>query len=152
MLLSDEIEQRWHRLPPISIAWIKRLKELGVSVDALCEPELPAQAQVVMHDGFVFDFADEADGQPVDAMIFLARDELGDPIDIVVWEPKLNRMASLVRQARCWAWRSYSPLASTLSGLFRSMRRHCNGCSPGARASSSSTHAGQLNAFAMLSP
>ena len=78
MLLSDEIEQRWHRLPPISIAWIKRLKELGVSVDALCEPELPAQAQVVvMHDGFVFDFADEADGQPVDAMIFLARDEPG---------------------------------------------------------------------------
>ena len=95
MLLSDEIEQRWHRLPPISIAWIKRLKELGVSVDALCEPELPAQAQVVvMHDGFVFDFADEADGQSVDAMVFVVRDELGDPIDIVVWEPKLNRMAS----------------------------------------------------------
>ena len=70
------------------------IKELGVSVDALCEPELPAQAQVVMHDGFVFDFADEADEQPVDAMIFLARDGLGYPSDVVAWEPKLNRMAS----------------------------------------------------------
>ena len=96
MLLSDEIEQRWHRLPPISIAWIKRLKELGVSVDALCEPELPAQAQVVMHDGFVFDFADEADGQSVDAMAFVVRDELGDPIDIVVWEGQAASAAKTV--------------------------------------------------------
>jgi hypothetical protein len=91
----NEIERRWHRLPPISIAWIKRLKELGVSVNGLCEPELPAQTQVIMHDGFAFDFAEEADGQPIDAVIFVARDELGDPIDYVAWEPRLNRMASL---------------------------------------------------------
>ena len=95
MLLSDEIEPRWHRLRPISIAWLKRLKALGVSVDALCEPELPAQARIIMHEGFLFDFIDdEADGQPVDAVIFPARNELGDHVDYVAWEPRLNRMAS----------------------------------------------------------
>jgi hypothetical protein len=75
-LSPDEIEQRYQLLPPISPAWLKRFKELGVSVDALCEPELPGQAQVILHDGF-FDFAEEADGTPVGAVIFLARDEEG---------------------------------------------------------------------------
>ena len=90
----DEIEQRYQLLPPISLARLKHLKELGVSVDALCEPELPGQAQVVMHDGFLFDFADEADGTPVDAMIFLARDEEGEPADVVAWEPRSKRLAA----------------------------------------------------------
>ena len=97
--LSDDIERRWHRLPPISIAWIKRLKELGVSVDGLCEPELPAQAQVIMLEGFVFDFADEVDGTPIDAMIFIGRDEDGYPADLISWTPTLNRMASLYGRA-----------------------------------------------------
>jgi hypothetical protein len=90
----DEIEQRYQLLPLTSLAWLKRLKELGVSVDALCEPELPGQAQVVMHDGFLFDFADEADGTPVDAVSFLARDEEGEPADIVAWEPRSKRLAA----------------------------------------------------------
>jgi hypothetical protein len=97
--LSDEIDRRWHRLPPISIAWIERLKALGASVDALCEPELPAQAQVIMLDGFVFDFADEVDGTPIDAMIFIGRDGDGYPADLVAWTPTLNRMASLYGRA-----------------------------------------------------
>jgi hypothetical protein len=93
-LPPDEIEQRYQLLPPISLAWLKRLKELGVSVDGLCEPELPGQAQVVMHDGFLFDFADEADGTPVDAVIFLARDEEGEPADVVAWGPRSKRLAA----------------------------------------------------------
>jgi hypothetical protein len=80
MLLSDEVERRHQLLLPVSNPWLERLKELGVSVDALVTPELPAQAQVVIHDSSVFDFADEADGTPVDAMIFLARNALGDPV------------------------------------------------------------------------
>jgi hypothetical protein len=87
---SDEILRHWHRLPPISVAWLKRLKALGVGVDGLCEPELPAQAKVVMH-GDCFEFADN--GQ--DALVFLARDDCGDPADFVAWAPKSDRLASM---------------------------------------------------------
>jgi len=79
-------------LMPPRLDWLKRLRERGVSVDALCEPELPAQAQVVMRDS-VFDFADECDDAAVDAVIFLARDEFGDPADLVAWDPRGNRIA-----------------------------------------------------------
>jgi hypothetical protein len=92
---SPEALERDHQLllPP-RLDWLKRLREIGVSVDALAEPELPAQAQVVVSDGFIFDFADKADETAVDAVIFLARDELGDPADLVAWEPRRNRMAA----------------------------------------------------------
>jgi hypothetical protein len=78
-------------LPPIGIAWLKRLKALGVSVDALSEPELPVQARVVLH-GDCFDFAD--DEQATDALVFLARDDCGEPADFVAWSPKSDRLAS----------------------------------------------------------
>lgn len=89
----EDLERDHQLLLPPRLDWLKRLRELGVSIDALCEPELPAQAQVVMHRGAVFDFADEADETKVDAVIFLARDELGDPSDLVAWDPRLDRMA-----------------------------------------------------------
>jgi hypothetical protein len=94
LIFPDELEQRWHRLPPIGVAWLKRLKQLGVSVDALCEPELPVQARVVMH-GDTFEFAaDDPGEEAVDAMVFLARDDNGDPADFVAWRPKSHRLAS----------------------------------------------------------
>jgi hypothetical protein len=89
---SDEIMQQWHRLPPIGIAWLKRLKALGVSVDGLCEPELPVQAKIVMH-GDCFDFDDGK--LSVDALVFLARDDCGDPADFVAWAPKSDKLASM---------------------------------------------------------
>jgi hypothetical protein len=89
---SDEIMQQWHRLPPIGVAWLQRLKALGVSVDGLCEPELPAQTKVVMH-GDCFDFDDGR--RASDAMILLARDDCGDPADFVAWVPKSDRLASM---------------------------------------------------------
>jgi len=98
-LSPDDLEQRYRLLPSISVLWIERLKALGVSVDALCEPEMPAMAAVVMQEGFRFDFANEVDGQPREAMLFLARDEDGDPVDMVAWEPRLNRMASWLGNA-----------------------------------------------------
>ena len=90
----DELEQRWHRLPPIGVAWLKRLKQLDVSVDALCEPELPVQARGVMH-GDTFEFATDDPGeQTADALVFLARNDDGEPADFVAWSPKSDRMAS----------------------------------------------------------
>jgi hypothetical protein len=84
-----------HRLlPPIKLAWIQRLRALGVSAQSLAEPELPACEDVVLIDGHFFDFADEAHGgQSSESMLFLARDDLGDPRDIVAWEPRAKRVA-----------------------------------------------------------
>jgi hypothetical protein len=94
MAPSDEIEQQYRLLLPISIPWIKRLKQLGVSVDALCEPELPVQAKVVLH-GDTFEFATDDPGeQAADALVFLARSDNGEPADIVAWSPKSDRLAS----------------------------------------------------------
>lgn len=94
---SDEIEQQYRLLAPISIAfiaWIKRLKALGVSVDALVTPELPVQARITMQ-GDCFDFAAGDPGeQAVDALVFLARDDNGEPADLVAWAPKSGRLAS----------------------------------------------------------
>jgi hypothetical protein len=88
---SDEILQHWHRLPPIGVAWLLRLKELGISVDALSEPELPVQAKVVLRgDTFEFD-----DGKLAsDALVFLVRDDNGEPADFVAWAPKSDRLSS----------------------------------------------------------
>jgi hypothetical protein len=94
LTLPEEITQSWHRLPPIGVAWLKRLKQLGVSVDALCEPELPAQARVVMH-GDTFEFATDDPGErAVEALVFLARQDEGEPADLVAWSPKSDRLAS----------------------------------------------------------
>jgi hypothetical protein len=94
MAPSDELEHQYRLLLPISIPWLKRLKQLGVSVDALCEPELPAQARVVMH-GDCFEFAaHDPDEQAVDALVFLARDDAGEPADLVAWSPKSDRLAA----------------------------------------------------------
>ena len=91
---SDEIKQQYRLLLPISIPWIKRLKQLGVSVDALCEPELPVQAKIVLH-GDTFEFATDDPGeQAADALVFLARDDNGDPADFVAWSPKSDRLSS----------------------------------------------------------
>ncbi len=69
---------------------IRFLRGQGVSIDALAEPELPAFAEVSFHEGQpLFDFAD-GDG----ALIFLARDEEGDPCDLVAWSAKKNRLAA----------------------------------------------------------
>jgi hypothetical protein len=88
--------QQLHQLlPPIRLAWIQRLRALGVSAQSLAEPELPPCAEVVFFDGHFFDFADEAlRGQSSESMLFLARDDLGDPCDIVAWEPRTQRLAA----------------------------------------------------------
>ena len=77
---------------------IRFLRGQGVSIDALAEPELPAFAEVSFHEGQpLFDFAD-GDG----ALIFLARDEEGDPCDLVAWSAK-KRLAAWYGDAPCRA-------------------------------------------------
>jgi hypothetical protein len=94
LTFPEELERNWHRLPPIRVAWLKRLKQLGVSVDALCEPELPVQAKIVLH-GDCFEFATGDPGeQASDALVLLARGDCGEPADFVAWSPKSDRLAS----------------------------------------------------------
>jgi hypothetical protein len=91
-----ESERRYLRLDPPKIETLKRLREKGVSVDALCEPELIARAEVVfLPDRPGFDFAVDVGGDDgVSACIFLARDDLGEPCDLVAWEPQARRLAA----------------------------------------------------------
>lgn len=88
---DDEIERAYRLMMPLCIPWIKRLKELGVSVDGLCEPNLPVQARVALH-GDCFYFDDGA--QSSEALIFLANDDCGEPADFVSWIPASDRLAS----------------------------------------------------------
>jgi len=64
--------------------------------EALAEPELPALADVVFYDDRpLFDLADEAgDEGAVPAIVFLARDEEGEPLDLVAWSRKTDRLAT----------------------------------------------------------
>jgi hypothetical protein len=97
------IAERRNRLqPPPPLAWLKRLTEMGVSLDSLAEPELPTSGHVVFLDDNIFDFADETHGGSAsEAMLLLARDEFGEPADIVAWKPKAQRLA---------AWYGNAPL------------------------------------------
>jgi hypothetical protein len=98
---------RFHqRLAPPRLKEITRFREVGVSPEALSAPELPARADVVFHDDRpLFDFADDAgDGSAVAGFIFLARDDEGDPCDLVAWSPQAKRIA---------AWYGVAPLLGT---------------------------------------
>jgi hypothetical protein len=98
---------RFHqRLAPPRLNEIKRFREPAVSPEALSAPELPARADVVFHDERpLFDFADDAgDGSAVAGFIFLARDDEGDPCDLVAWSPQAKRIA---------AWYGVAPLLGT---------------------------------------
>jgi hypothetical protein len=88
---SEEIQRAYQLMMPISLAWLKRLKELGVSVDGLCEPHLPVQAKIALH-GDCFDF--DGGEQATDALVFLGHDDRGEPADFVAWTPASDRLAS----------------------------------------------------------
>ena len=103
---AEDVEDFHQRLSPPPLDVIRYFKSVGVSVDALVEPELPAFASVDFHDKLPrFGFTDEegADG----AIIFLARDEEGEPCDLVAWSRKRNRLASWNRSAVLLSLESY---------------------------------------------
>jgi len=85
-----DAEALFAALPPPTCTTIARLRAKGVSPDALCEPEVPAQARVTF--GLqTFDFADGDGGMP--ALVFVALDERGEPADLVAWSPAERRCA-----------------------------------------------------------
>jgi hypothetical protein len=99
-LSPEEIEKRYQLLPCISLSWIKRLKALGVTVDALCEPDFPASGHVVFFDGSRFEFvADAHGGEAFEAMLLLALDEFGEVCDIVAYDPRRKLNASWLGNA-----------------------------------------------------
>ena len=73
-------------------AWFLRQ---GVPSPALLYPELPRRARVVFHeDQPFFDLAEDVGEDGVDALIFLARDDLGDCCDLVAWNSSRRKIAS----------------------------------------------------------
>jgi hypothetical protein len=102
----SDLDRLHQRLAPPRLNEIKRFREVGVSPEALSSPELPARADVVFHDDRpLFDFVDEiGDGGAIAGFIFLARDDEGDPCDLVAWSPQAKRIA---------AWYGVAPLLGT---------------------------------------
>ena len=81
------------RYPSVeALAW---LRANGVSGAALAEPELPRSARVDFHmDRPLFDFVDDAGEVGVQALVFLARDDTGDPSDLVAWSCRRGKVAA----------------------------------------------------------
>jgi hypothetical protein len=93
---SGEAERLYAKLPSLEWGEFSRLIGLGVPAPALVWPELPARATVVFdRKRTQFDFAEEVgDEAAISAFLFLARDEDGEPADLVAWAPRVNRLAS----------------------------------------------------------
>ena len=122
---------------------IRRFREKGVSVDALCEPELLARAEVAFFpDIMIFDFSLKSAGSVgSSAFIFLARDDQGEPCDLVAWAPQAKLLAAWYGNAALLGAESVYTHNSTPSGLCWSTRGPWNGCFTTAAVWSSSTRA-----------
>jgi len=97
-----EVRARFDALERIRISEMKEFFRRGVSALTLCTPEFPARARIAWVDGTGwFDFEDEVDdGRHIEpAVIFLARDELGDPLDLFAWNPLTGRVAAYLWRA-----------------------------------------------------
>jgi hypothetical protein len=94
-IAAEAAEARFDTLSEITWEIFARFLHEGVRSPALVYPELPRRGRVVFHDERpVFDFADDVCEDGVDALIFLARDDLGDPCDLVAWTSSRRKLAS----------------------------------------------------------
>ena len=89
---ADEAEGLFNSLPYPPLEVLSHLRGRGVSADALSEPELPRMARVRFNGSF-FDFVEDGDGGG-GALIFLARDDMGKPADLVAWSHRHKELAS----------------------------------------------------------
>jgi hypothetical protein len=84
-----ECERRFAELPPAdALALAPHLPQTPIGLEPLCPSPWPAIADVIFNRRKrLFDFVDGVtdDECAVDALIFLALDELGDPEDLVAW-------------------------------------------------------------------
>ena len=97
-----EISTKFASLERIRVGEMKELIRRGVSALALSEPEFPARASVAFLDERPwFDFADEIEDDRAleNAVIFLARNQLGEPIDLIAWSTKSGRLGAWFVQA-----------------------------------------------------
>jgi hypothetical protein len=87
-------------LPALQWREFRRFLNRGVPSAALVFPEFPARARVVFFtDRPVFDFVEDLDDEgdqesAAAAFIFLARNELGEPCDLIAWQPVFARVAA----------------------------------------------------------
>jgi hypothetical protein len=103
--MNETFPHCYVHIPPPKPDVIRYLRDQGVSVDANCEPELPAFSEVTFNSGHTFEFTEEGgDG----ALIFLARDPDGEPLDMVAWSAKRGKLA---------AWYGRAPVLG-LDGLY----------------------------------
>ena len=85
-LAGLDAEARFRELPDVQWPAIDWLLRNGVPSPAIVCPDLPRRAQAVFHPDLpLFDFAEDVGEEGVEALAFLARDDLGDPSDIVAW-------------------------------------------------------------------
>jgi len=100
-VVGPDIEERFDRLPSLRWSEFERFLNGGTPARALVYPELPGRARVVFFpDRPLFDFAEDVGGDAVvSAFVFLARDESGDPCDLVAWAPGEARVAAWLGRA-----------------------------------------------------
>jgi hypothetical protein len=94
---AEDAEVRFEAVQDIRWPTFEWFLRQGVPSPALVYPEMPRRARVILYDDRpVFDFADDVgdDDAGVDAMIFLARDDLGGPCDLVAWTFGRRKLAS----------------------------------------------------------
>jgi len=95
VVYTDDVEVRFDELPEIPWITFRWLMKQGVPPQALIHPELPKYARVVFHENLpYFDFADDVGEDGRDALVFLARNDLAEPCDMVAWTLSLKRLAS----------------------------------------------------------
>jgi len=94
---ASEIEERFAALGCITLPALRWLKANGVPSRAITNPEMPASAKVAFQVGSpFFDFEDELEeeAETTCAMILMARDLLGEPVDLVAWSARMQRVAT----------------------------------------------------------
>jgi hypothetical protein len=94
----------------------------GVDMRAICRRVErgrlgPPRLDRVVYLGNGFEFARYHGGRDVGAMTFIVRDEIGDPIDIAAWSPRIAKLATwcgrgaLLGAENCFGFRMQEKLA-----------------------------------------
>jgi hypothetical protein len=90
-----ETSERFNNLSDIGWSAYNWLLRQGVPSSALVYPELPHYASVIFHtDQALFDFAEDGSDGGCEALVFLARDNTGQPADLVAWSCRLRKLAA----------------------------------------------------------
>lgn len=94
---ESHVEDRFAALDCLTLPQIRWLIDCGVPSRAIVYPETPARADVAFHSGApFFDFKADLDEETETtcAMILMARDQFGEPVDLVAWSPRTGPMAT----------------------------------------------------------